>query len=122
MVPESEKTLNRGEKMNTKIQKMIETNVEKIMSEYNKRFTTYKITVKAVKDGEMQDGEIFCYKGETYQAEFSFEPGNPEEDWYDVKDATWLNENGTKYRCPHGMDAEFFNEYFIVMNKRRKVC
>jgi hypothetical protein len=103
--------------MNSKIQKMIDKKIRKIQAEFDEKFTTYKIKVKAIKDGEMEDGRNFCFKGEIYDAEFSFEPGNSEEDFYDVKAEDYLeNErNENKHNCPHGMPADFFSEYFIVI-------
>ena len=122
--------------MNSKIQEMIDEKVKKVMAEYDEKFTTYKIKVKARKDGKMENGEVFCYKDEIYDAEFAFERRRSqfflevwfggavkraenkgsEEDWYDVEDETYERDRGMKYNCPHGMDAEFFNEYFIVVS------
>ncbi len=107
--------------MNRKIKKLIDKKILKVMSEYDEKFTTYKIKVKARKDGEMENGQIFCHKDRLYDAEFAFETGNKgsEEDWYDVEDETYEYKPADAARdlcCPHGMDAEFFNEYFIVVS------
>ena len=103
--------------MNKKIQKIIDEKLAKIDKEFAEKYTTYRVKVKAMTDGKMEDGRYFCYKGEIYDAKFSFEPGNPEENFYEVEAEDYLENERleSKYNCPHGMDAEFFNEYFIVV-------
>ena len=69
------------------------------------------ITVRAKKEGKMQNGNIFCFKGNIYDAEVS--PGTEEEggDYYEVIDELCSSIN----IYPHEMDSEFFNEYFEVV-------
>lgn len=70
--------------------------------------------VICIKDGQMlpeyegDTGKFFCYKGDTYWATIVKDDRPEEEDFYYVQDALY-NELDKE---PHGMDKEFFDEYF----------
>lgn len=66
--------------------------------------------IRCIKDGQMDDGRIFAYKGQEYWAEV-IEETEPDEDYYEVRDELWDDH----YRIYHGMDPEFFKEYFEVI-------
>jgi hypothetical protein len=68
----------------------------------------------AIKDGTMDDGDDFCYKGQEYR--MIIEEGTEEEggDWYYVEDELDIDNPFSSYEKLdiHGMDEEFFLEYF----------
>jgi hypothetical protein len=70
----------------------------------------FDMKVRAKKDGFMNDGAPFCYKGFFYEA--TVLPGTEEEggDYYFVMDEN----NNDPLAEPHGMDKEFFDEHFEV--------
>jgi hypothetical protein len=68
---------------------------------------------KCIKEGKMDDGRIFAYKGDIYEG-FIEPDEDPEEEMYiEIKDELW----DERFRIYHGMDEEFFNEYFEVLNE-----
>ena len=69
------------------------------------------LIVRAKKDGKMEDGRYFCYKYETYHA--AILDGDEDDDGGDFYYVEDENEDG-KYEL-HGMDKEFFDEYFVAM-------
>jgi hypothetical protein len=71
------------------------------------------LEVKAKKDGQMDDGDYFCYTGEIYWACVAYWPEEDDEEYYDVEDELCKESNTSL----HGMDKEFFNEYFEVLNE-----
>lgn len=79
-----------------------------IMNGYQEIKMDFNIKVTAKKDGRMNDnGTFFCYKGKLYDA--CILPGDDKEgDFYYVMDEN----NNDPLAQPHGMDKEFFDEYF----------
>jgi len=68
------------------------------------------IKIECVKDGYMLDSnECFCYKGKKYEALY-IEGATLDDEFYYVRDE--LDENIEGFN--HGMDPEFFNEYFVL--------
>jgi len=65
------------------------------------------LIVKAKKDGQMDNGIYFCYKNEIYHAAILDGDEEDDGDFYYVDD----EHDGSE----HGMDKEFFDEYFEVM-------
>lgn len=59
-------------------------------------------------DGKEDTGDFFCYKGDKYWVTIVEDDRPHEEDFYYVQDAV-CNELDNN---PHGMDKEFFDEYF----------
>ena len=78
------------------------------------------LKVKARMDGKMDSGDHFCYKNEIYEAVIL--KGDAEddyEDFYYVIDEDIDINTICKFRKienqPHGMDEDFFNEYFEII-------
>jgi hypothetical protein len=73
----------------------------------------FDMRVRARKDGFMNDGAPFCYRGFFYEA--TVLPGTEEEggDYYFVMDEN----NDDPLSEPHGMDKEFFDEHFDPLFK-----
>lgn len=66
---------------------------------------------KCIKEGRMEEGHVFAYKGNIYEGymEPEIEPG--EGPYYEIHDELWDDH----YKIYHGMDQEFFDEYFIIL-------
>lgn len=80
-----------------------------------------EIRVKGIKDGTMEDGDIFCTKGSEYDAilcedeEFFDEYGDDDEKyWYYIKDELTITDK-KHYSDWHSMDKEFFEVFFEVI-------
>jgi hypothetical protein len=74
------------------------------------------LKIQAIKDGQMENGNFFAYKGETYLATIENWPEEEGGDFYYIEDA--LHERGDKNL--HGMDKEFFDEYFKIIKNEKK--
>ncbi len=81
-----------------------------------------KIKIKAKKDGQMEDGDFFCYKDSIYDGilleddEFFDDPN--EKYWYFIEDELDLGPDAKHYSDWHSMDKEFFDEYFEIIKEK----
>lgn len=69
----------------------------------------FEIEITAIKDGKMEDGDSFCYKGDTYYASI-LDGDDDDGDFYYVRDELYNDFDNE----PHGMDIDFFNEHFKI--------
>lgn len=67
------------------------------------------IKAKAVKDGTFDDGGYFCCKGDIYEGKM-YEAKSREEKFYVL-----CTEDCEEFVFDHGMDQDFFDEYFKIV-------
>ena len=68
----------------------------------------------SIKDGKMDEGDDFCYKGSEYRMIILEGTEKEGGDWYYVEDELDIDNPFSSYEklSLHGMDQEFFLEYF----------